>query len=90
VSHNGSFSQEDDEFVTPEYNHGISGAVTNAIDFLYAEWNNKAAGFVGYGSAVAGASAAWRGIPRLSRKGCIALASFAHARIASRVGERIT
>jgi NAD(P)H-dependent FMN reductase len=38
-------------FVTPEYNHGISGAVKNAIDFLYAEWNNKAAGFVGYGSA---------------------------------------
>src|SRR5688572_14457847 len=22
----------------------------NAIDYLYAEWNNKAAGFVGYGS----------------------------------------
>jgi NAD(P)H-dependent FMN reductase len=38
-------------FVTPEYNHGISGALKNAIDFLYGEWNNKAAGFVGYGSA---------------------------------------
>ena len=38
-------------FVTPEYNHGISGALKNALDFLYAEWNNKAAGFVGYGSA---------------------------------------
>jgi NAD(P)H-dependent FMN reductase len=38
-------------FVTPEYNHGISGALKNAIDFLYREWNNKAAGFVGYGSA---------------------------------------
>src|SRR6476660_8333365 len=38
-------------FVTPEYNHGISGALKNAIDFLYAEWNNKAAGFVAYGSA---------------------------------------
>src|SRR5688500_15282985 len=38
-------------FVTPEYNHGICGALKNAIDFLYAEWNNKAAGFVGYGSA---------------------------------------
>jgi NAD(P)H-dependent FMN reductase len=36
-------------FVTPEYNHGISGALKNALDFLYAEWNNKAAGFVGYG-----------------------------------------
>jgi NAD(P)H-dependent FMN reductase len=38
-------------FVTPEYNHGISGALKNAIDFLFAEWNNKVAGFVGYGSA---------------------------------------
>lgn len=38
-------------FVTPEYNHGIAGALKNAIDFLYREWNNKAAGFVGYGSA---------------------------------------
>jgi NAD(P)H-dependent FMN reductase len=38
-------------FVTPEYNHGTSGALKNAIDFLYREWNNKAAGFVAYGSA---------------------------------------
>jgi len=38
-------------FVTPEYNHGTSGTLKNAIDFLYREWNNKAAGFVGYGSA---------------------------------------
>jgi NAD(P)H-dependent FMN reductase len=38
-------------FVTPEYNHGTSGALKNALDFLYAEWNNKAAGFVSYGSA---------------------------------------
>lgn len=37
-------------FVTPEYNHSVSGALKNAIDFVYAEWNNKAAGFVGYGS----------------------------------------
>ena len=39
-------------FVTPEYNHSTSGALKNAIDFLYAEWNNKAAGFVSYGSAM--------------------------------------
>jgi NAD(P)H-dependent FMN reductase len=38
-------------FVTPEYNHGPSGALKNAIDFLWKEWNNKAAGFVSYGSA---------------------------------------
>src|SRR5712672_3026088 len=38
-------------FVASEYNHGISGALKNAIDFLFAEWNNKAAGFVSYGGA---------------------------------------
>jgi NAD(P)H-dependent FMN reductase len=43
-------------FVTPEYNHGICGAMKNAIDYVYREWNNKAAGFVGYGS-VGGARA---------------------------------
>lgn len=36
-------------FVTPEYNHGTSGALKNAIDFLYHEWNNKVAGFIAYG-----------------------------------------
>jgi NAD(P)H-dependent FMN reductase len=39
-------------FVTPEYNHGTSGALKNAIDFLYQEWTNKAAGFVAYGGAM--------------------------------------
>ncbi|MEH0935812.1 NADPH-dependent FMN reductase [Micromonospora psammae] len=36
--------------VTPEYNHSTSGALKNAIDFLYSEWTNKAIGFVSYGS----------------------------------------
>jgi len=44
-------------FVTPEYNHGVSAALKNAIDYLFREWNNKAAGFVSYGS-VGGARAA--------------------------------
>ncbi|MBD1382960.1 NADPH-dependent FMN reductase [Metabacillus arenae] len=38
-------------FVTPEYNHATTGALKNAIDYLYREWNNKAAGFVGYGGS---------------------------------------
>ncbi|RAY11858.1 NADPH-dependent FMN reductase [Actinomadura craniellae] len=42
--------------VTPEYNHSTSGALKNAIDFLFAEWNNKAVGFVSYGT-VGGARA---------------------------------
>jgi len=36
-------------FVTPEYNHSMPAALKNAIDFLFAEWRNKAAGFVSYG-----------------------------------------
>jgi NAD(P)H-dependent FMN reductase len=36
-------------FVTPEYNRSLPGALKNAIDYLFAEWNDKAAGFVGYG-----------------------------------------
>jgi NAD(P)H-dependent FMN reductase len=43
-------------FVTPEYNHSTSGVLKNAIDYLYAEWTNKAAAFVSYGS-VGGARA---------------------------------
>lgn len=38
-------------FVLPEYNHGIPAALKNAIDFLFAEWKHKAAGFVSYGGA---------------------------------------
>jgi NAD(P)H-dependent FMN reductase len=37
--------------VTPEYNHSTSGVLKNALDYLYAEWNNKAVGFVSYGFA---------------------------------------
>src|SRR5690242_10898549 len=44
-------------FVTPEYNHSTSGVLKNAIDYLYAQWNNKAMGVVSYG-AVGGARAA--------------------------------
>lgn len=36
--------------VTPEYNHGTSAALKNALDLLYKEWNNKPVAFVSYGS----------------------------------------
>lgn len=42
--------------VTPEYNHGTSAVLKNALDTVYLEWNDKVAGFVGYGS-VGGARA---------------------------------
>ncbi len=35
--------------ITPEYNHSVPGVLKNALDYLYAEWNNKAAGFISYG-----------------------------------------
>jgi len=35
--------------VTPEYNHGTSGVLKNALDSVYAEWNNKPVSFVSYG-----------------------------------------
>src|SRR6476646_5411491 len=39
-------------FVTPEYNYGPPALLKNAIDWVYPEWNRKAAGFVSYGSAM--------------------------------------
>jgi NAD(P)H-dependent FMN reductase len=41
-------------FVTPEYNYGPPAVLKNALDWVYPEWNRKAAAFVSYGS-VAGA-----------------------------------
>ncbi len=50
--------EEGDAFVmvTPEYNHGTSGVLKNALDWVYPEWNNKPVAFVSYGG-VGGARA---------------------------------
>lgn len=45
-------------FVTPEYNRAPSGVLKNALDYLYAEWNDKAAGIVSYGASASGLRAA--------------------------------
>jgi NAD(P)H-dependent FMN reductase len=37
--------------ITPEYNHGPSGALKNAFDSAYLEWARKPIAFVGYGGA---------------------------------------
>ncbi|WP_062462645.1 NADPH-dependent FMN reductase [Demequina soli] len=37
-------------FVTPEYNHGLPAALKNAIDYLWSEWQDKAAAIVSYGN----------------------------------------
>src|SRR5881396_2300946 len=39
-------------FVTPEYNYGAPAVLKNAIDWVYPEWNRKAAAFVSYGSVM--------------------------------------
>jgi NAD(P)H-dependent FMN reductase len=44
-------------FVTPEYNHGFTAPLKNALDFLYREWNHKPVGFVSYGGVAAGTRA---------------------------------
>jgi NAD(P)H-dependent FMN reductase len=41
-------------FVTPEYNYSAAPALLNALDYLFAEWAYKPAGFVSYGGASGG------------------------------------
>lgn len=41
-------------FVTPEYNHGPTPALANALNYVYLEWNYKPAAFVSYGGVSGG------------------------------------
>ncbi len=43
--------------VMPEYNHGFTAPLKNAIDYLVAEWAYKPVGFVSYGGIAAGTRA---------------------------------
>ncbi|MBP6923981.1 MAG: NAD(P)H-dependent oxidoreductase [Candidatus Pacebacteria bacterium] len=40
--------------IAPEYNHGYTAVLKNALDVVYGEWNKKAVGFVSYGSVGGG------------------------------------
>ena len=37
-------------FISPEYNHGYSPALKNALDYLSKEWKGKPAGYITYGT----------------------------------------
>jgi len=45
-------------FVHPEYNHGYSAPLKNALDYLFKEWNYKPVAFVSYGGIAGGTRAA--------------------------------
>ncbi len=53
-------------FVTGEYNHSIPGSLKNFLDYIFSEWNYKAAAFVGYGGAASGSRAIEHLIPVLA------------------------
>jgi NAD(P)H-dependent FMN reductase len=43
--------KEADAFIiiAPEYNHGYTAVLKNALDVIYSEWNNKPVAFIAYG-----------------------------------------
>ncbi len=43
--------------VTPEYNHGYTAALKNALDYPFYQWNKKPIAFVSYGGPAGGARA---------------------------------
>jgi NAD(P)H-dependent FMN reductase len=63
--------------VTPEYNSGFPAPLKNAIDFLHAEWQNKALGMVTYGGGASGGARAGRMLQPVTT--ALGLVTAAHA-----------
>lgn len=37
-------------FISPEYNHGYSPVLKNALDYIHKEWSGKPAAYISYGA----------------------------------------
>ncbi|MCX5570817.1 NADPH-dependent FMN reductase [Kaistia nematophila] len=58
--------------VMPEYNHGFTASIKNALDYLSHEWADKPVGFVSYGGVSAGTRAVQLLKPVTSALGLVA------------------
>ncbi len=62
-----------------EYNHGYTGVLKNALDYLYKEWNGKPAAMLSYSSGMMGGARAVEQLrPTLSHLKLVALPEVLH------------
>jgi NAD(P)H-dependent FMN reductase len=72
--------------VMPEYNHGYSAPLKNAIDYLHHEWAGKPVGFASYGGIAAGTRAVQALKPVLT---CLGMMPLTAAVAVPMIGERV-
>ncbi|MBV9484630.1 MAG: NAD(P)H-dependent oxidoreductase [Frankiaceae bacterium] len=73
-------------FVMPEYNHGYTAPLKNALDYLHHEWVGKPVGFASYGGVAAGTRAVQLLKPVLT---CLGMTPLTTAVAVPMVGERV-
>lgn len=65
--------------VTPEYNHGYTGVLKNALDWVGREWGDKPVAFVSYSSQITGGARAVEQLrPVVTELGLIQVANAIH------------